>query len=65
MYAYCEVNDILVKATSLKEAKEYAKYRLSPAYGHEPGRDANLRLKPISADRAERLKWSAISWEAE
>jgi len=65
MYWYCELNDILVKAASLKDAKEYAKHRLSPAYGHAPGRDTGLNLKRISAAMAERLQWSAITWEVD
>lgn len=65
MYVYCEVNDILVKASSMSEAKDYAKHRLSPAYGHAPGRDTGLNLKRISAAMAERLQWSAITWEVD
>lgn len=65
MYAYCANNDILIKATSMKKAKEYALHRLSPAYGYAPGRAKNLALNQVSAARAEDLEGSSITWEVE
>ena len=63
MWAYCKENDILVKAKSLNAARTYAIYRLSPAYGHKPGRADSLELVPISASKAEELDGIAITWE--
>ncbi len=65
MYAYCAKNDILIKAPSMKKAKEYALYRLSPAYGHESGRAKNLALKQVSEAKAEDLEGNSTTWEVE
>lgn len=64
MYAYCKENDILIHADSFEEAVEYAKDRLSPAYGFEPGRADSLNLRPIrDAGRIADLEESAIFWD--
>lgn len=60
---YCKENDILVFAGAIAEAREYAEHRLSPAYGHEPGRADSLKLKRISAAKAEELDGIAITWD--
>lgn len=61
---YCSTNGILVYAKSIKEAKDYATYRLSPAYGHAPDREKGLKLRAISPDCAEKLDGCSITWEA-
>lgn len=63
MYAYCLKNDILIKAPSLKAAREYAEYRLSPAYGHPEGRSKNLNLVRINEQKAREVEYGAIFWE--
>lgn len=61
---YCKENDILIIMTgSLRDAVEYAHDKLSPAYGHQPGRADNLKLRKVSMAEAEDLKYSAIFWE--
>lgn len=62
---YCAENDIYVRAPNIKKARDYATYRLSPAYGHEPGRADSLNLQPISAAKGEDLDGTAITWETE
>lgn len=62
-YFYCANNDIVIAAINLKKARDYAVYRLSPAYDHAPGRADNLNLQPISASRYEDLEGSSITWD--
>ena len=61
---YCKENDILIIITgSLRDAVKFAQDKLSPAYGHPPGRADNLKLRKVSMTEAEDLKYSAIFWE--
>jgi len=61
---YCKENDILIVTDGkLRDAVEFAQYKLSPAYGHPAGRADNLKLRKISMAEAEDLKHSAIFWE--
>ena len=65
MYAYCATNDILIHAGSIKAAREFAEYRLSPKYGFLPGRADNLKLQRISKAKAQALLCGfSIFWEA-
>lgn len=61
---YCKENDVLVYADNVREARDYAEYRLSPAYGFAPDRAATLKLARVSASRADALDGYAITWEA-
>lgn len=62
MYYYCPANDIVIRASSLKDARGQAARKLSPKYGFAPGRADSLKLARVSDQRGEDLRWTAIDW---
>lgn len=59
------VSDIVVRAASAKEAKEYVSYRMSSAYGFKGASPARVRVSEIDPSYAEDLIDSgAVDWHS-